>query len=98
MTTMDEEQYRVTIVKYAARRQYAHSAEIEELEALAAAGDAGRVQLFEGSIEVAPGITVTEVGGHTAGQSIVTVRTSEGVVLLASDALHYYEEAELDRP
>jgi glyoxylase-like metal-dependent hydrolase (beta-lactamase superfamily II) len=38
------------------------------------------------------------VGGHTPGQSVVTVRTAQGVVLLASDAVHYYEELERAMP
>jgi glyoxylase-like metal-dependent hydrolase (beta-lactamase superfamily II) len=32
------------------------------------------------------------VGGHTAGQEIVRIRTKRGWVVLASDALHYEEE------
>jgi len=39
-----------------------------------------------------------EAGGHTPGQSMVRVNTSVGWVLLASDAVHYYEELDLDRP
>ncbi len=35
-------------------------------------------------------------GGHPPGQSAVMVRTVEGPVLLASDAVHYYDE-ECDR-
>jgi glyoxylase-like metal-dependent hydrolase (beta-lactamase superfamily II) len=47
---------------------------------------------------VAPGIEVIELGGHTPGQSVVRVRTTAGTVLLASDAVHYELELELDRP
>ena len=38
------------------------------------------------------------MGGHTPGQAIVTVATAAGPVILASDAVHYYEELERDRP
>jgi glyoxylase-like metal-dependent hydrolase (beta-lactamase superfamily II) len=38
------------------------------------------------------------VGGHTLGQSILRVATASGEVVLASDALHCYEEMGLDRP
>jgi glyoxylase-like metal-dependent hydrolase (beta-lactamase superfamily II) len=41
---------------------------------------------------------VTEVGGHTPGQCMVTVPTSDGVVLLTSDAVHFTEELARDRP
>lgn len=75
---------------------FAHSVEEEELAHLRASADRGRVTFFDGDIEVAPGIRVVEVGGHTPGQSIVFVDTSEGTVLLASDAVHYYEECEQD--
>ena len=47
---------------------------------------------------VAPGIELIQVGGHTPGQAIVTVATAGGPVILASDAVHYYEELERDRP
>ncbi|MFB2579682.1 N-acyl homoserine lactonase family protein [Herbiconiux sp. P15] len=80
------------------RAQFAWSTEPEELDALRTALEEGRVTAFEGSIEVAPGIEVIEVGGHTPGQAIARIATSEGEVLLASDALHYYEEFEEDMP
>jgi glyoxylase-like metal-dependent hydrolase (beta-lactamase superfamily II) len=41
-----------------------------------------------------PGLQVTHVGGHSPGQTIVQA----GDIVLASDALHYYEELERDRP
>jgi glyoxylase-like metal-dependent hydrolase (beta-lactamase superfamily II) len=47
---------------------------------------------------VAAGVDVLELGGHTPGQLIVLIRTGEGEAVLASDALHYYDEIRLDRP
>lgn len=41
--------------------------------------------------EVAPGITLHQMPGHTMGMQAVRVRTKRGWVLLASDASHYYE-------
>jgi glyoxylase-like metal-dependent hydrolase (beta-lactamase superfamily II) len=41
---------------------------------------------------------MTRLGGHTPGQAIVEVDTDAGRVVLASDAMHYYEEIERDRP
>ncbi len=76
----------------------AHFAEADEVAALARVEAGGRLRRFSGSIEVAPGVVVTEVGGHTPGQSMVTVRTTEGVVLLASDAVHFTEELDRDMP
>jgi glyoxylase-like metal-dependent hydrolase (beta-lactamase superfamily II) len=41
---------------------------------------------------------VIRVGGHTPGQAVVSVRTADGPVLLASDAVHYYEECDKNMP
>jgi len=60
--------------------------------------EAGRLTLTGQARAVAPGIELIQVGGHTPGQAIVTVATAAGPVLLASDAVHYYEELERDRP
>lgn len=52
----------------------------------------------ETSLEVAPGITVHHVGGHTPGLQVVRVHTARGYVLLASDAMHFYDNALLGEP
>ena len=51
----------------------------------------GRVVFHEGDAEVAPGITVHLIGGHTRGLQVVRVKTQAGWLCLASDATHYYE-------
>lgn len=58
----------------------------------------GRLRLVEGTEEVVPGVVVQPVGGHTPGQVIVEVASAAGTVVLASDAVHYHEELEHDRP
>jgi glyoxylase-like metal-dependent hydrolase (beta-lactamase superfamily II) len=75
-----------------------HFTEAGELAVLTQAACQGRIRRFSGTHEVAPGVVVTEVGGHTPGQCMVTVPTSEGVVLLASDAVHFAEELARDMP
>jgi glyoxylase-like metal-dependent hydrolase (beta-lactamase superfamily II) len=82
----------------AGRRLIAHFTEADEVAVLSRAEEEGRVRRFSGSTEVAPGVVVTEVGGHTPGQCMVTVPTSAGVVLLTSDAVHFTEELERDMP
>jgi glyoxylase-like metal-dependent hydrolase (beta-lactamase superfamily II) len=57
-----------------------------------------RLQLVDGSAAPFPGITLTRLGGHTPGQLIVEIGTDANQVVLASDAMHYYEEIERDRP
>ena len=59
---------------------------------------AGRLNLHGLEHEVVPGLTVHWVGGHTAGQEVVRVHTRRGWMVLASDALHYYEELERGLP
>ena len=50
-----------------------------------------RVVFHSDDGEVAPGITVHRMPGHTKGMQAVRVHTKRGWVLLASDASHYYE-------
>ncbi len=76
----------------------AYFSERDELEELRSIKRDGRLTTFTGSIEIAPGIEVIEVGGHTPGQAMVRVPTRDGVVLLASDAVHFLEEIERDMP
>ncbi|HEX3615889.1 MAG TPA: N-acyl homoserine lactonase family protein [Solirubrobacteraceae bacterium] len=83
---------------HAKQALFHHSVEDDELALVKRAHDEGRVELFEGGAEVAPGVEIIEVGGHSPGQSMLLVPTSEGIVLLASDAVHYYEEYERRMP
>lgn len=81
-----------------AKRQIAYFTDAVDVAALGKVREEGRLVTFVGGTEIAPGIEMIEVGGHTPGQSMVRVSTSEGVVLLASDALHFREELERDMP
>lgn len=58
----------------------------------------GRVQFHAGDSEVAPGLTVHRVGGHTQGLQVVRVRTRRGFIVLASDAAHLYANIQEGRP
>jgi glyoxylase-like metal-dependent hydrolase (beta-lactamase superfamily II) len=57
-----------------------------------------RVVFHDGDAEIAPGVSVLRIGGHTGGLQSVRVRTARGRVVLASDASHYYENMESARP
>jgi glyoxylase-like metal-dependent hydrolase (beta-lactamase superfamily II) len=48
----------------------------------------------DGDAEVAPGVTVHKIGGHSRGLQCVRVATASGPVVLASDASHFYENFE----
>ena len=58
----------------------------------------GRVVFHNGEEEIAPGLSVHHVGGHTMGMQIVRVNTRRGVVVLASDASHLYANMERGIP
>jgi len=51
---------------------------------------AGRVAFHDGTDQLAPGITVHHIGGHSKGLQCVRVQTARGHVVLASDATHLY--------
>jgi glyoxylase-like metal-dependent hydrolase (beta-lactamase superfamily II) len=78
----------------ARHEQLAPLIEPGEIERIAA----GRLRLLDGDAEIAPGIQAICVGGHSPGQTVLTVAAGSGPVVLASDAVHYYEELELRRP
>jgi len=58
----------------------------------------GRLRFHDGASELAPGVTVHHIGGHTDGLQVVRVRTGRGWVVLASDASHLYANMEQARP
>lgn len=51
----------------------------------------GRLRLHDGDAEIAPGITLHRIGGHTKGLQVVRVSTSRGPIVLASDAAHLWQ-------
>lgn len=54
----------------------------------------GRVEFHDGDSELAPGVTLHRVGGHSHGLQVVRVRTRRGWVVVASDATHFYANME----
>lgn len=58
----------------------------------------GRLDVIEGDRTIEPGISLHLVGGHTAGTQVVRVSTTDGPVVLASDASHFYANIEEDKP
>jgi len=58
----------------------------------------GRVAFHDGDTELAPGLSLHFLGGHTMGLQVVRVRTRRGFVVLASDASHFYENMETASP
>jgi glyoxylase-like metal-dependent hydrolase (beta-lactamase superfamily II) len=58
---------------------------------------AGRVGFHDGADEIAPGISVHRIGGHSKGLQSVRVKTRRGYVVLAADATHLYNHIEQRR-
>jgi glyoxylase-like metal-dependent hydrolase (beta-lactamase superfamily II) len=58
---------------------------------------AGRVAFHDGVEELAPGLSVHLVGGHSKGLQFVRVWTRRGWMVLASDASHFYANMEEGR-
>lgn len=59
---------------------------------------AGKLVFHDGDGEIAEGVTVHCIGGHSRGLQCVRVRTAAGWMVLASDAAHYYENFEGRKP
>lgn len=58
---------------------------------------AGRVRFHDGVSELAPGITLHKIGGHSKGLQCVRVKTRRGFVVLASDCAHLYRHIDEGR-
>ncbi len=57
-----------------------------------------RVLFHSGDAILAPGISIHHVGGHSDGLQIVRVETERGPVVLAADALHFYDNLHRRNP
>ena len=84
--------------RHAGRSGFAHSVEPDDVVAAVRLNFERRLVFVDGEAQVAPGVTVHRVGGHSAGLQVVRVQSESGVVVLASDGAHYYENLEQDRP
>jgi len=77
--------------------QINHAFEADDVSRMVHRVFSGRVQFHDGVDEIAPGITVHKIGGHTKGLQCVRVATQRGAVVLASDATHFYAHIESRR-
>ncbi len=56
-----------------------------------------RCEFHDGAEELAPGITVHKIGGHSKGLQCVRVKTKRGIVVVASDCIHLYSHIDEGR-
>jgi glyoxylase-like metal-dependent hydrolase (beta-lactamase superfamily II) len=82
----------------ARRPQFADAVERTELDGLRDAEAAGRVRRLIGGEELAQGVHAVHLGGHSPGQMALAIFGTGHPVVLASDAVHFYDELERDRP
>jgi len=71
--------------------------EVDDVVAMVRKVFAGRVEFHDGASQIAPGITVHRIGGHSKGLQCVCVKTKRGNVVIASDATHLYAHIETGR-
>jgi len=90
-------------MQYATGRYMCHECfrgafEVEDVVGMVRSVYAGRVRFHEGDAELAPGVSLHHIGGHTLGLQVVRVKTARGWVVLASDAAHFYANFRQVRP
>ncbi len=83
--------------KYMKYGRFKHGYEIDDVVGMVRLVYDDRVLFHAGASELAPGISVHRIGGHTKGCQCVRVHTRRGWVVLASDCSHYYENLEKNR-
>ena len=77
---------------------FSNAYEIAEIIAMVRNVYDGRVVFHDGDAQIAPGLSVHYIGGHSKGLQAVRVWTRVGWLVLASDASHYYANMNEQRP
>jgi glyoxylase-like metal-dependent hydrolase (beta-lactamase superfamily II) len=90
-------------MRYATGRYMSHECfrgayEVEDIVGMVRRVYEDRVRFHDGDSELAPGVSLHLIGGHTMGMQAVRVATRRGWVVLASDASHFYANMEQTRP
>ncbi len=75
-----------------------HAYGLGDVQEMTAKVFGGRVAFHAGDAELAPGLSLHLIGGHTAGMQAVRVWTRRGWLVLASDAAHFYANMDEGRP
>ena len=90
-------------MRYATGRYMGHECfrgayEVEDVVGMVRRVYENRVRFHDGEAEIASGVSLHLIGGHTMGMQAVRVQTRRGWVVLASDASHLYANLEQTRP
>ncbi len=84
--------------RHMAKPVFSGAYEVEDVVGMVRRAYAGRVRFHDGDAEIAPGVSLHLIGGHTMGLQVVRVATRRGWVVVASDASHFYANMEQVRP
>lgn len=84
--------------RYMRYRNFRRSFEVDDVVGMVRLNFKGRVELHAGDAQLAPGLSLHFTGGHTAGLQVARVHTRRGWIVLASDAAHFYENKQSNRP
>jgi len=57
-----------------------------------------RLLVIDGDVDIADGVRLVKIGGHTPGCMVVMVETGQGIVCLTSDVMYNYRNLELNWP
>lgn len=83
--------------RYMRHGRFSHGYEVDDVVAMVRLVFRDRIAFHAGDAELAPGLSIHRIGGHTRGMQCVRVFTERGWVVLASDASHFYEHIEQGR-
>jgi glyoxylase-like metal-dependent hydrolase (beta-lactamase superfamily II) len=95
---LQELEMRYATGRYMCSECFRGAFEVEDVVGVVRRVHQGRVRFHDGDAEIAPGVSVHLVGGHTMGLQVVRVATRSGWLVLASDASHFYANMERARP
>jgi len=95
---LQEREMRYATGRYMCSECFRGAFEAEDVAGMVRRVYDGRVRFHDGDAQLAAGISLHLVGGHTMGLQVVRVATRSGPLVLASDASHFYANFEEVRP
>lgn len=98
MMHLQEKELQYATGKYMKYDLMRHAYAVDDVVDIVRGVYAQRVSFYEGDAELADGIQLIHVGGHTMGLQAVRVHTARGWVVLASDATHFYDNIQHESP
>src|SRR5882672_4475727 len=95
---LQDEEMAYATGRHMAQGFFNYAYEADEVAAMVREVYKGRVRFHDGDAELAPGLSLHRIGGHTRGLQAVRVHTRIGWIVLASDAAHLYANMNETRP